>query len=311
MNLMIFINEYGNFTGMSDATKKQFMKDLKLFYTAFTGNENMPPEITKFSDIKLRDYNKKPGCQGSVPVLKTKYTMNKKDKLFIDYAENTKKMIQTAADNQSKLLSVINDLFTYVLDPYSNKKVIRVNPNLTEDSLQKAVEKSRRLIVDLYVKCETDYVNGVKLYEAIVESKILETTQKQIEALKTEASKIIKETKTAVSTPVKEQPFVKPPPVVVAGVVNQEKPLVTSSIIETVPTTVTNSQTTITTESGIPTTVTNSVPTTVTNSVPTTVTNSVPTTVTNSVPTTVTNSPTTITTESVVPTTVTNSAPNI
>jgi hypothetical protein len=35
-----------------------------------------------------------------------------------------------------------------------------------------------------------DYVNGVKLYEAIVESKILETTQKQIETLKREAVKI-------------------------------------------------------------------------------------------------------------------------
>jgi hypothetical protein len=62
-------------------------------------------------------------------------------------------------------------------------------------------------IVDLYVKCETDYVNGVKLYEAIVESKILETTQKQIETLKTEASKIIQETKKAS----------KPAPVIIAG----------------------------------------------------------------------------------------------
>jgi hypothetical protein len=276
----------GNFTGMSESTKKQFMKDLKLFYTAFTGNETMPPEITKFSDIKLRDYNKKPGCQGANPALKMKYTMNMKDKLFVDYAENTKRMIQTAADNQSKLLSVINDLFTYVIDPYSNKKVIRVNPNLTEDSLQKAVEKSRRLIVDLYVKCETDYVNGVKLYEAIVESKILETTQKQIEALKTEASKIIKETKSVLSSPVKEAPFVKPPPVVVAGVVNPAKPNI-NTIIETnssVPTTITTDSsvpTTITTDSSLPTTVTSSVPTTVTNSVPTTVTNSIPTTVTN------------------------------
>ena len=250
----------GNFTGMSDSTKTQFAKDLKLFYTAFTGNESMPAEITKFSDIKLRDYNKRPGCHGANPVLKTKYTINMKDKLFIDYAENTKKMIQSAADNQSKLLSVINEIFTYVIDPYSNKKVIRVNPKLTDDSLQKAVEKSRRLIVDLYIKCETDYVNGVKLYEAIVETKILETTQKQIEALKSEASKIIKETKSAVSTTVKEEPFVKPPPVVVAGVVKPANPLVDSSI-ETVPTTVTTESsvpTTITTESVVPTTVTNS-----------------------------------------------------
>ena len=197
----------GSFMGMSDTTKSQFMKDLKLFYTTFTGNETMPPEITKFSDIKLRDYNKKNGCQGPTPIFKNKYTINKKDKLFVDYAENTKKMIQTAADNQSKLLSVINELFTYIIDPYSGKKVIRINPKLNDELLQKSVEKTRRLIVDLYVKCETDYVNGVKLYEAIVESKILETTQKQIETLKTEASKIIQETKKAS----------KPAPVIIAG----------------------------------------------------------------------------------------------
>jgi len=70
----------GNFTGMSEPTKKQFMKDLNLFYTTFTGNEIMPPEITKFSDIKLRDYNKTNGCQGSNPIFKNKYTLNKKDK---------------------------------------------------------------------------------------------------------------------------------------------------------------------------------------------------------------------------------------
>ena len=197
----------GSFMGMSDSTKTQFMKDLKLFYTAFTGNETMPSEITKFSDIKLKNYNKKNGCQGANPIFKNKYTLNKKDKLFIDYAENTKKMIQTAADNQSKLLSIINELFTFIIDPYSGKKVIRINPKLNDELLQKSVEKTRKLIVDLYVKCETDYVNGVKLYEAIVESKILETTQKQIETLKTEASKIIQETKKAS----------KPAPVVVAA----------------------------------------------------------------------------------------------
>jgi hypothetical protein len=204
----------GAFTGMSDSTKTQFLKDLKLFYTAFTGNENMPYEIQKFSDIKLRDYNKKTGCQGANPILKNKYTIHKKDKLFIDYAENIQKMIQNAADNQSKLLSVINELFTYVIDPYTGKKVIRVNPKLNDTILQKTIEKTRRFIVDLYVKCETDYVTGVKLYEAIVESKILETTQKQIENLKTEAAKIINETKT-VASPLKDPLVVKPPPAVV------------------------------------------------------------------------------------------------
>ena len=79
---------------MTDKTKEQFLRDLKTFYTAFTDNETMPPEITKFSDIKLRDYSKKPGCQLPNTVLKSKYTLNKKDDLFIQYADNIKKMIQ-------------------------------------------------------------------------------------------------------------------------------------------------------------------------------------------------------------------------
>ena len=187
----------GAFTGMSDITKKQYMNDLNVFYTTFTGNQTMPPEITKFSDIKLRDYNSQKGCQGNQPLFKAKYNINKKNKLFVDYAENIKKMIKSAGENQSKLLSVINDLFTYVIDPYTNKKRIRINPKLTDELLQKNIEKTRKLIVDLYVKCEADYVNGIKLYEAIVESQILETTQKQIESLKSQASKIIDETKKA------------------------------------------------------------------------------------------------------------------
>jgi hypothetical protein len=185
----------GLFTGMSDDTEKEYVKDLKIFYTAFTGNENMPPEIKKFSDIKLKDYNLNKNCQGENARLKQSYTIKKNDKLFQAYADNIKKMIQSAADNQSKLLGVINELFSYVIDPYSGKKVIRINPKLTDETLQKAVEKTRRFIIDLYVKCETDYVQGIKLYEAIVESKILETTQKQIDSLKKDSTKIIDDIK--------------------------------------------------------------------------------------------------------------------
>jgi hypothetical protein len=193
----------GLFLGMSEDTEKQFRKDLKIFYSAFTGNEEMPDTIKKFSDIRLRDYSKKLGCQLPNAILKQKYTLNKKDELFIKYADNIKKMIQSASDNQYKLLEVINELFTYASDPYTGKRVIRINPNLTDDSLQKAVENTRKLIINLYVTCESDYVNGVQLFEAIVESKIVETTQKQIENLKKEATKIIEETKKS-SEPIKE-----------------------------------------------------------------------------------------------------------
>ena len=184
----------GTFTGMSDETKKQFQNDLQTLYTAFTGNKDMPADISKFSDIKLRQYNNIKGCQDATPTLKTRYTVSKNDKLFKDYAQNTQDMIQTAADNQSKLLDVVNELFTYVIDPYTGKQKIRVNPKLTEESLQKSVEKTRKLIIQLYVDCELSYVKGIKLYQSIVESKILETTQKQINVLTKEANKIIEDT---------------------------------------------------------------------------------------------------------------------
>ena len=204
----------GTFTGMSDETKAQHLNDLKVFYTAFTGNNTMPADITQFSDIKLRDYSKTPGCQAATPIMKGKITLNKNDKLFEAYAKNIKQMIQEASANQSKLLDVINDMFTYVIDPYNGKKVIRINPKLTESSLQKVVEKTRRLIINLYVKCEQDYVNGVKLYEVIVESKIFETTQKQINNLQAEAAKLIKEVQSSAEPAKVPAPMVIPAPAV-------------------------------------------------------------------------------------------------
>jgi hypothetical protein len=184
----------GTFTGMSDATQKQFQKDLKTFYTAFTGNSEMPSDIKKFSDIKLRNYSNKNSCQGDKPAFKQNYTVSNNDKLFIEYAKNIKTMIQTAANKQSELLSVINELFIFVNEPYGDKKKIRVNPLLTEDKLQAIVEKTRNIIIELYVKCETDFVDNLKVYEAIVETKILETTKKQIENLEKKANTILTET---------------------------------------------------------------------------------------------------------------------
>ena len=212
----------GTFTGMSDETTKQFKKDLKTFYTAFTGIETMPPEINKFSDIKLKDYQSKSGCQGDNPLFKQTYSISKNDKLFVKYASNIKKMIETAASKQSELLSIINNLFTFVEDPYTKKKKIRINPKLTDNSLQNDIVKARKIIVELYVNCETDYVEGLKIYEAIVEKKIIETTQKQINTLQKESDKIISETKNSIK------------PVVVPNIVPNIQPNIQPNIVPNV-----------------------------------------------------------------------------
>jgi len=183
----------GEFNGMTSQTKQKFMTDLKLFYTTFTGEKTMPEYIKKFSDIKLRAFQKKESCNGNDSYFRKEYKINKKDKLFIDYAKNIKNMMENASNNQYKLLSVINDIFTFVIDPHTKEKVIRVNPRLNDKILQNVVEKTRKLIINLYISCEMDYIKGVKLYEAIVESKIVETTKNQINSLEKNSSDIVKE----------------------------------------------------------------------------------------------------------------------
>ena len=179
----------GKFMGMTTETEKQFQEDLKRFYTSFTDNTDMPPDVKKFGDIKLRDYSTKKFCESDKNVIGVKGTY--KEELFSKYADNLKAMIQSVNVKQDELLKIINKIFVYVLDPVTDKEVIRVNPDLTELGLQDLIVETRKLVIELYLKCETDFVEGVKIYEAIVESQIFNTTQKHIEQLEKEREKLI------------------------------------------------------------------------------------------------------------------------
>jgi hypothetical protein len=181
----------GKFIGMSEKTKQIFESDLQIFYKIFTGNSSMPPEIKKFGDIKLRDYHKMDECRGSDPLFERKYKGPLTNKLFSDYAKNLKDMIQNANKNQDALLKIINQIFVYAIDSQTGKKQIRISPTLTEEKLQEIVVETRALIIKLYLSCEMDYVNGLKMYEAILEQKILETSQNQITNLNKMSDKLI------------------------------------------------------------------------------------------------------------------------
>jgi hypothetical protein len=195
--------ETGKFNGMSLETQKTYKEDLNIFYSVFTGNKSAPENITKFSDIKLQDYSKHPECQNDNAYYKKTLKGKKSDKLFADYANNLKNMINDANKNQEELLKVLNELFVYTIDPQTNKKQIRVNPKLNEEKLQEIVIETRALIIKLYLKCEVDFSNGIKLYEAIVEQKILEISQKQIENLNKLSDKLINDEEIPIPAEVK------------------------------------------------------------------------------------------------------------
>lgn len=183
----------GKFNNMSENTKTQFKYDLKNFYTVFTGETSIPENIRKFSDVKLKDYSKNKYCSTDVNYSPTTETNNLEissaNSLYIKYAENLKKMIDSVNKKQQQLISIIDRVFVYVYDSTSleqaNKEneVIRINPELTEDSLQNILVECRNYIKDLYWTCEKDFTDGIKIYEAIVENRIFETTMKQIDKL--------------------------------------------------------------------------------------------------------------------------------
>jgi len=193
----------GTFSGMSPETLADYKADLKTFYTAFTGEEELPPDCVSFACIKLRDYGKtEANCQEPHAKFRSKVKVPTSDSLFVEYAKHLKKMVQTAADNQTKLLEVVNELFTYTVDPVTQKRNIRVNPSLTEKSLQETVKKTRKYIIDLYVKCETHYNEGVKIFQALVESKNAQIVPRQIETLSREADNIIQGVAAPIASPI-------------------------------------------------------------------------------------------------------------
>ena len=177
--------ETGKFEKMSEKATDQYASDLKLFYENFTGKSNMDETIKKFKDIKLRDFGKTELCNENMPKLKG--TMA--DELFAKYADNLRQMVDNANKNQDKLTDIINKLFSHTKDPQTQKKVVRVNPELTEDELQKVVVDARELIIMLYLTCEQDFETGVNIYKAIVEQLGLDTIQRQTETLERQIEK--------------------------------------------------------------------------------------------------------------------------
>uniref|UniRef100_A0A6C0B9K7 Uncharacterized protein n=1 Tax=viral metagenome TaxID=1070528 RepID=A0A6C0B9K7_9ZZZZ len=192
-----FDYQTGNFTDMSPESREHFLRDLKLFYKAFTGEEEMPDTITSFADIKLQRYGKnssscKKGGTSSNTSTSTSTSFSSKENegqtIMTEYAENLKQMIAQATEKQEKLLDIINQLF---VSDNLEKKFIRVHPDLNKEKLQEIVEDARQIIIELYLQCEIDFTKGIHLYESIVESRMLVTTQRQIDHLQKSAEWLI------------------------------------------------------------------------------------------------------------------------
>lgn len=175
--------ETGHYSSMSSAMQKQYLSDVRKMYSIFTGEKDVPPGIKSFSDIKLKDFHNSKGCTSGGLYTKG-YQGSVKDKLFAQYADHIKTMMKKVDTVQNKLLEVIDQLFSFSVNPQTLQKEITISASLTDSSLQKIVEKTRSIIIELYVTCETEFTTGLEIFEAIVEKQIMETSKTQLDNLK-------------------------------------------------------------------------------------------------------------------------------
>jgi len=178
-----FDPDTGEFSEMKPETRAIYLRDVGIMYKAFTGNKEVPPEIDSFAAIKLRNYNKADLCTNGVTA---KVSGSYKDVLFDRYGETLTKMIQEVNTRQEQLLTILDDIFTV----HPDSGVVNINEDITMEGLQRLVQATREVVITLYVTCEELFLTATKIYEAIVESKILEATQSQKQTLEEELEKL-------------------------------------------------------------------------------------------------------------------------
>jgi hypothetical protein len=95
-----------------------------------------------------------------------------KERLFLEYVQHIKEMIQRAEGNRSNLLEILSEMFVYTYDGGGNIDGVIINPSLTYNKLQSLVVRTRRIVIKLYTDCEEDYKTGLDIFFAMVQEKI-------------------------------------------------------------------------------------------------------------------------------------------
>lgn len=163
----IYDHNVGGYVTMSDKAKTEYRADVERFYRTFTGrSEPLPKDITKFSQIKLIDYNKSQICESGVLGAISGIDRHTGSKLFDVYGRHTRDMMKRIDGHHEKLLDIIKLMFEIRKDGS-----VSVRSTITNDILGEIASKTRREIADMYIQCESDYQEGFKIFETIVEQK--------------------------------------------------------------------------------------------------------------------------------------------
>jgi hypothetical protein len=100
-------------------------------------------------------------------------------------------MIQKSEKNRSLLLEILSEMFTYTYDSDGEISGVIINPSLTYKELQSLVRRTRKIIIKLYTECEEDYNEGLDIFFALIQEKILSKLTLQDDTLRRELEQSI------------------------------------------------------------------------------------------------------------------------
>lgn len=156
----IFNKDISKFDKMSENSRKQYEKDVREFYLAYTGKKSVPDNIKNFSDIQFND------CKLSYST----QPLKKDDSLIKNLAKNIKNMADFVNKHYEFLQNILTNIFIY----NEKKDLFIINPKLDYKLLNKIINNTREVIVNLYVQTEKMYIENLKLLEAFIETKTQE-----------------------------------------------------------------------------------------------------------------------------------------
>lgn len=181
----------GRFDRMSASSEGEKKRNIALLYTLFTGDKNPPKDIKSFKDIPLHSFSDDIECENIDSIFNKTYMGTTKDKLFVDYVDMVKKMIYNSNMIRNSLLEIIDKIFILNNESFDvqdatneeTKEKYIIDPSLTYDELDRTITEARKIILKLYISCERDFLSTLKIFQAIIETQILETTKRQVKEL--------------------------------------------------------------------------------------------------------------------------------
>ena len=165
----VFDLETKTWSKKSSVMMDKYNNDLDKMYTIFTGNTVRPEYITSFYDIEMMDFSKSTMCNEAS--FKENLVIDKDNALLQKYLELIKKIQDITKKQNDKLNSVLNELFVKHNDSYI------INPILSMDKLILIESKVKKIILNMYVKCEELFIKALLVYEDIYIDKYNELKQ--------------------------------------------------------------------------------------------------------------------------------------